>query len=96
MCEAAEAPGTSRRGRAEASHEFREHWKLEGRNWSSSREEPSRTNPMQLTYFASIGYEEKARNKPNGIIHNRINALRGFVASFSKNMNASGFTSIED
>jgi len=94
MCEQPSAQGPA--AEAGSSHEFREHWKLEGRNWSSSGEEPSKTNPMQLAYFISIGYEEKARNKPNGVIHNHINALRGFLASFSKNMNASGFTPIKD
>jgi len=92
----AERPGTGRRGRAEASHEFREYWKLQGRDWSSSGEEPSKTNLMQLTYFTSLGYEEKAGDKPNDIIHYRINALRGFLASISKNMAACGFTSIKD
>ena len=37
---------------------------------------------MQLRDLISTEYEEKARNKPNGVIHNYINMLRAFLASF--------------
>ena len=41
---------------------------------------------MELKNFISTEYKEKARNKPNVVMHNDINALRGFLASFPRNM----------
>jgi hypothetical protein len=45
-----------------------------------------KTNPMELKDFISIEYKEKARNKANVVMHNDINVLRGFLASFPRNM----------
>ena len=63
---------------------------LEIRNWTleagSHRGRRSKTNPMELKNFISTEYKEKARNKPNVVMHNDINALRGFLASFPRNM----------
>ena len=68
----------------------RKNWYLEIRNWTleagSHRGRRSKTNPMELKNFISTEYKEKARNKPNVVMHNDINALRGFLASFPRNM----------
>jgi len=50
-------------------------------------EKRSGTNPTHLRDLISTEYEEKARNKPTVDIHNYINILRGFLASFCRNMN---------
>jgi len=42
---------------------------------------------MKLMDLISTDYEEKTRNKPNGVIHNCMNMLRRFLASFCGNMN---------
>jgi len=42
---------------------------------------------MQLRDLISTEYGEKATNKPNVVILNDINILRGFLASFCRNMN---------
>ena len=42
----------------------------------------SQTNPIELRYFISTNYKELATNKPNTAIHNYINGLRIFLASF--------------
>ena len=57
-----------------------------------ARERRSQTNPTQLRDLISIEYKEITRNEPNVVIHNHINMLRGFLALFSKNMNAGRFT----
>jgi hypothetical protein len=44
---------------------------------------------MQLTDLISIEYKERGRNKANFVIHNDINMLWVFLASFSRNMDAS-------
>jgi len=51
------------------------------------RDERGQTNPMQLRDLISIECEERAQNKPNGVIHNYINMLRGFLVSFCRNTN---------
>jgi len=43
---------------------------------------------MKLSDLISIEYEERARNKPNCVIHSHINMLLRFSAPFSRNMNA--------
>jgi len=42
---------------------------------------------MQLRDLISTEYGEKTTNKPNVVILNDINILRGFLASFCRNMN---------
>jgi hypothetical protein len=63
-------------------------WKLEleAANWLC-RDERGQTNPMQLRDLISIECEERTQNKPNGVIHNYINMLREFLASFCRNTN---------
>jgi hypothetical protein len=50
-------------------------------------ERRGQTNPMQLSDLISTEYKERATNKANLVIHNYINMLRGFLASFCRNMN---------
>jgi len=61
-------------------------WKFETGHWKLGLEERGKTNPMELKNFISIEYKEKARNKANVVMHNDINVLRGFLASFPRNM----------
>ena len=58
---------------------------------SFAGEKRSKTNPMQLRDLISIEYDEKARNKPNVVIHNSINMLRVFLATFCRNINEKWF-----